>query len=66
MKKSDILTNEPVYLAQATLDLSKSVIYEFYNYYTLSIYGSKVILCYMDTDSFFILLKQIFLYVSCK
>ena len=52
MGKTEITMNKPVYLGQAILDLSKIVTYEFhYDYMTLK-YGSKVKLCYMDTDSF--------------
>ena len=44
--------NKPVYLGQAILDLSKMVMYEFHYDYMKPKYGSKVQLCYMDTDSF--------------
>ena len=44
--------NKPVYLRQAILDLSKTLMYEFHYGYMRSKYGSKVKLCYMDTDSF--------------
>ena len=44
--------NKPVYLGQAILDLSKMLMYEFHYDYMRLKYGSKVKLCYMDTDSF--------------
>ena len=44
--------NKPVYLGQAILDLSKTLMYEFHYYYMRPKYGSKVKLCYMDTGSF--------------
>ena len=44
--------NKPVYLGQAILDLSKTLMYEFHYDYMRPRYGSKVDLCYMDTDSF--------------
>ena len=44
--------NKPVYLGQAILDLSKTLMYEFHYDYMRSKYGSKVNLCYMDIDSF--------------
>ena len=44
--------NKPVYLGQVILDLSKTLMYEFCYDYMRPKYGSKVKLCYMDTDSF--------------
>ena len=44
--------NTAVYLGQAILDLSKTLMYEFHYDYMRPRYGSKVGLCYMDTDSF--------------
>ena len=48
----EIKMNKPVYLGQAILDLSKTLMYEFHYDYMRPRYGSKVNLCYMDTDSF--------------
>ena len=52
MRKTKVLMNKPVYLGQAILDISKTLMYEFYYDYLKSKYGDKVRLCYMDTDSF--------------
>ena len=52
MGKTEITMNKPVYLGQAILDLSKTLMYEFHYDYMQPKYGSKVKLCYMDTDSF--------------
>ena len=52
MGKTEIKMNKPVYLGQAVLDLSKTLTYEFHYDYMRPKYGSKVSLCYMDTDSF--------------
>ena len=41
-----------MYLGQAVLDLSKTLMYEFHCNYMRPKYGSKVSLCYMETDSF--------------
>ena len=51
MGKVKVIMNKPVYLGQATLDLSKIVMYEFHYDYMLPKYGSNLKLCYMDTDS---------------
>ena len=52
MRKTEIKMNKPVYLGQAILDLSKTLMYEFHYDYMRPKYDSKVKLCYMDTDSF--------------
>ena len=52
MGKRDITMNKPVYLAQAILNISKMLMYEFHYDYMRPKYGSKVKLCYMDTASF--------------
>ena len=51
MSKIEITMNKPVYIGQAILDLSKTIMYEFYYDYMQPKYGSKVKRCY-DTDSF--------------
>ena len=52
MGKVKVVMNKPVYLGQAILDLSKTVMYEFHYDYMLSKYGNNLKLCYMDTDLF--------------
>ena len=54
MNKTKILMNKPVYLGQAILDISETLMYEFWYDYLKPKYGDKVKLCYMDTDSFII------------
>ena len=44
--------NKLVYLGQAILDLSKTLIYEFHYDYMRPKYGSKFNLRYMDTNGF--------------
>ena len=44
--------NKPMYIGQEILYLSKTLMYEFHYDYMRPKYGSKVKLCYMDTDSF--------------
>ena len=57
MRKTKILMNKPIYLGQAILDISKILMYEFLYDCLIPKYGDKVKLCYMDTDSFIILLE---------
>ena len=52
MGKTKNKMNKLVYLAQAILYLSKSLMYEFHYDYMRPKYWSKVKLYYMDTDSF--------------
>ena len=53
MGKTEIKMTKPEYLWQAILDLSKTLMYEFHYDYMRPKYGSKVNLCYMDTDEDF-------------
>ena len=57
MRKSQILMNKPVYLGLSILDLSKTVMYEFWYDYVKPKYGENAKLCYMDTDSFIVHVK---------
>ena len=52
MKKTKIHMNKPAYVGQAVLDISKTLMYEFWYDYIIPKYDDKVRLCYMDTDSF--------------
>ena len=54
MRKTKIIMNKPVYLGQAILYISKTLMYEFWYDYLIPKYGDKVKLCYTDTDSFII------------
>ena len=52
MGKIRVVMNKPVYLGQAILDLSKTIMYEFhYDYMKRKYHDEKLKLCYMDTDS---------------
>ena len=52
MNKVEVKMNKPIYLDQAILDISKTLMYEFWYDYIKSKYTDKAKLCYMDTDSF--------------
>ena len=51
MGKIKVVMNKPIYLSQAILDLSETVMYEFHYDYMKPKYGNDLKLCYMDTDS---------------
>ena len=51
ISKVRVVMNKPVYLGQAILDLSKTIMYEFHYDYMIPKYGDRLKLCYMDTDS---------------
>ena len=46
--------NKPLYLGMPILDISKTLMYEFWYDYLKPKYNDKAKLCYMDTDSFVI------------
>ena len=57
MKRTEVKMNKPIYLGQAILDISKTLMYEFWYDYIKPKYGDKARLCYMDTDSCFMHIK---------
>ena len=54
MKKTKVKMNKPVYLGMSILDISKTLMYEFWYDYIKPKYQDRAKLCYMDTDSFVI------------
>ena len=58
MKNTEILKNKPVYLGLSILELNKILMYEFWYDYVKPKYGKKAKICYMDTDSFTVYIKQ--------
>ena len=54
MKKTKVKMNKPVHLGMSILDISKTLMYEFWYDYVKPKYKDKAKLCYMDTDSFVI------------
>ena len=54
MEKIKVKMNKPVYLGLSMLEISKTLMYEFWYDYTKPKYNQNSELCYMDTDSFII------------
>ena len=57
MKEIKVKMNKPTYLDISTLDISKTLMYEFWYDYIKPKYQDRAKLCYMDTDSFVIHIK---------
>ena len=57
MIKTQILKNKLIYLGLPILNLSKTVMYEFWYHYAKLKYAENAKLCYMDTDSFIVHIK---------
>ena len=57
MKKTKVKMNKPTYLGLLILEISKTLMYEFWYDYMKPKYNNNVKLCYMDTDSFIMDIK---------
>ena len=57
MKKTKVKMNKPIYLGLSILEISKTLMYEFWYDYMKPKYNSSVKLCYMDTGSFIMNIK---------
>ena len=66
MRKTQILMNKNVYLGLSILDLSKTVMYEFWYDYVKLKYGENAKLYYMDTNSFIHVKKEAIYKVIAK
>ena len=53
----EIIMTKPLYLGMTLLDISKTLMYEFWYDYISPKYGDRVKVCYTDTDSFIINIK---------
>ena len=51
MKKTEVYFNKPVYIGQAILDLSKTLMFNFHYTYIKKKYSNKAELLFTDTDS---------------
>ena len=52
MRKTEVLMDKPTAVGQAILDISKTLMYEFWYDYLKPKYQDNIKLYYMDTDSF--------------
>ena len=57
LKKTKVKMNKPIYLGLSILEISKTLMYEFWYDYMKLKYNDNVKLCYMDTDSFIMNIK---------
>ena len=57
MKKTNVKMSKPVYLRLSVLEISETLMYEFWYDYIKPNYQNNVKLCYMDTESFIIYIK---------
>ena len=51
VKKTHVKMTKPLYLGMSILDISKTLMYEFWYDYIRAKYGDKAKLCYADTDT---------------
>ena len=58
MKKGQILMSKPVYLGLSIINLSKAAMYDFWYDYAKPKYCKNLKLCYMETGSFIVHVKQ--------
>ena len=61
MKKTKLKMNKPVYLCMSILDISKTLMYEFWYDYVKPQCNDKAKLCYMDKDLLLIFFLKTFL-----
>ena len=57
IKKASVKMIKPLYLGMSILDISKTLIYEFWYDYIKPNYGDRAKLCYTDINSFVIHIK---------
>ena len=62
MKKTKVNMNKPIYLGLSILEISKTLMYEFWYDYMRPKYNNDVKLCYMNTDSFIMNIKTNYFY----
>ena len=66
MHKSKLVLNRPIFDGMSVLDLSKTLMYDFYYNKLLKQYGKNVDLLYTDTDSLLLEISQIISFITQK
>ena len=66
MKKAKVKMNKPVYLSLLILEISKTLMYEFWYDYMKPKHGDNLKLCYMDTNSFIMHVETKDFYKDCQ
>ena len=66
MKKTEVYFNKPIYIGQAILDISKTLMFNFHYKYIRKNYGDKAELLMTDTDSLVYLIQTEDFYEDIK
>ena len=66
MKKTEVYFNKPIYVGQAILDLSKTLMFDFHYNFIRKKYGNKAELLFTDIDSLMYLIQTSDFYSDIK
>ena len=66
MKKTEVYFNKPIYVGQAILDLSKTLMFDFHYNFIRKKYGNKAELLFTDTDRLMYLIQTDDFYSDIK